>query len=75
MKTFPEVHASSYVLLEALTGSNIGTAADQEGVSQLLGELDEEDHQRDEYVAVVALDEKGQKIDAWPAASLLADQV
>ena len=71
--TFERVDAASFALFEIETGSNIGSAADRRGLFDLLDEIDETDRDRLELVVVVALDEKGQRIDSWPALAILAD--
>ncbi|MEX2202928.1 MAG: hypothetical protein WD965_02455 [Actinomycetota bacterium] len=63
--------AACYVLYEAHGGSNVGSATTWAGLRVLLDEIVSERRGRLSLVAVVALDDKGQRIGTLPAESVL----
>jgi hypothetical protein len=69
--TFPDVDAAGFALLDAQTGSNVGSARTRSEVRDLISEIQEETPDLVGLVLVVAVDEKGQRIDSWPASSIV----
>lgn len=72
MTPFPE-DAPAYILFEARTGSNVGSAASRPELRELLDEILDMSKEDFAYVSVVALDAKGQRMGAWSALEVLAD--
>jgi hypothetical protein len=70
--TFPDVDAAGFALLDSQTGSNVGSARTRSEVKGLIAEIQEESPDLVSMVLVVAVDEKGQRIDSWPASAILA---
>lgn len=65
--------AAAYVMYEAQTGSNVGSAQSWPELRDLLNEIVHDSREQLPFVAVVALDDKGQRIGSWPAVSVLED--
>lgn len=69
---FPH-NAAAYVMYEARTGSSVGSAQNWPELRDLLNEILEDSRDHLTFVAVAALDDKGQRIGSWPAVSVLEE--
>ena len=70
--SFPEVEAAGFALLDSQTGSNVGSARTRSEVRGLIEEIQEESPGLVAKVLVVAVDDKGQTIQSWPASALFS---
>ena len=70
---FERVDAAAFVLFHRPTASRVGVANHRRELFVMLEEVREDTPQRLEKLVVVAVDDKGQRIDSWPALSILTD--